>query len=202
MNFGSIRRLVFRLEVTMGRVVYSMNVSLDGYVNTSEGSLDWIVMDEELHFWFNEHARSAGAFVYGRRLYEIMSGYWPTAVDDANATPAMVDFAQIWSPKPKVVFSNTLDSVGWNSRLVSGEVQPEFERLKAEFDGDIEVGGPTLAAQLIERRLIDEYRLVIHPVVLGSGTPFFPEDSPRFPLRPIEQRQFASGAIYLGYAAV
>jgi dihydrofolate reductase len=186
----------------MGKVVYSMNVSLDGYVNTSEGSLDWIDMDEELHFWFNEHARNASAFVYGRRLFETMSGYWPTAQDDPKATPAMVDFAQMWNPKPKTVFSHTLESVGWNSRLVRGDVEAEVGRLKAEFDGDLEVGGPTLAAELIERRLIDEYRLVIHPVVLGSGTPFFPESSPRIPLRLIETRQFASGAIYLGYAAV
>jgi dihydrofolate reductase len=186
----------------MGKVIYSMNVSLDGFVNTAERSLDWVQMDEELHFWFNEHAREASAFVYGRRLYQVMTGYWPTAGSDPAASPAMLDFAGIWNPKPKIVFSNTLESVGWNSRLVKGDVGVELDRLKAEFDGDLEIGGATLAAAFIERGLVDEYRLVIHPVVLGSGTPFFPNGSGRLQLRQFDTRRFESGAIYLGYTRV
>ena len=86
----------------MGKVVYLMNVSLDGFVNTADGSLDWTLVDEELHSWFNEHEREAGAFVYGRRLYEAMAAYAPTPENDPAATPAMVEFARIWNPKPKV----------------------------------------------------------------------------------------------------
>ena len=139
----------------MGKVVYLMNVSLDGFVNTADGSLDWTLVDEELHSWFNEHEREAGAFVYGRRLYEVMAAYWPTAENDPAATPAMVEFARIWNPKPKVVFSTTLESVDWNSRLVHGEVGAELKRVKAEFGGELHIGGPSLAAQLIERDLVD-----------------------------------------------
>ena len=183
----------------MGKVVYLMNVSLDGFVNTADGSLDWTLVDEELHSWFNEHEREAGAFVYGRRLYEVMAAYWPTAENDPAATPAMVEFARIWNPKPKVVFSTTLESVDWNSRLVHGEVGAELKRVKAEFGGELHIGGPSLAAQFIERDLVDEYGLVIHPEVLGAGTPFFPKDSTRIRLRQVDMRRFVSGVVYIRY---
>src|SRR5919197_4368132 len=153
----------------MGKVVYLMNVSLDGFVNTADGSLDWTLVDEELHSWFNEHEREAGAFVYGRRLYEVMAAYWPTAENDPAATPAMVEFARIWNPKAKVVFSTTLESVDWNSRLVHGEVGAELKRVKAEFGGELHIGGPSLAAQFIERDLVDSpvRRAASSPASLG-----------------------------------
>jgi dihydrofolate reductase len=113
----------------------------------------------------------------------------------------MVEFAQIWNPMPKVVFSSTLDSVDWNSRLVRGDVGDEIERLRAEVDGEVDVGGPTLAAEAIRRGLVDEYRLVVHPVVLGAGTPFFPALDRPLALRLHETRRFTSGAVYLGYAS-
>jgi dihydrofolate reductase len=186
----------------MGKLIYLMNVSLDGYVETPERNLDWTHVDEELHSWFNDQSRAADVFIYGRRLYDVMASYWPTAESDPAATPAMLDFARIWIPKPKVVFSSTLDAVGWNSRLTRGDVGDELERLRAEFDGDIEVGGPTLASAFIRRGLVDEYRLVVHPVVLGAGTPYFPTlDSP-IRLRTSETHTFASGAMYLRYSAV
>jgi hypothetical protein len=102
----------------MGRLIYSMSVSLDGFVETPSRSLDWVIVDEELHALFNDEARAMSTFLYGRRMCELMSGYWPTAERDPSATPAMVEFGQIWTDKPKVVFSTTLDRVGWNSRLV------------------------------------------------------------------------------------
>jgi dihydrofolate reductase len=183
----------------MGNVVYSMDVSLDGFVNSANRSLDWANVDEELHTWFNDRAREASVFVYGRRLYELMASHWPTAEEDPSATPAMLDFARIWKPKPKVVFSTTLKIVDWNTRLVKGDVGEELERLRAEFDGDIDIGGPTLAAQFISRGLVDEYRLVIHPVLLGAGTPFFPELDGSIALRQTETRIFGNGAVYVGY---
>lgn len=184
----------------MGKVVYSMNVSLDGFVETPDHSLDWANVDEEIHRWFNDESRAAGAFVYGRRLYEVMAAYWPTAESDPAATPAMVEFAQIWNPMPKVVFSSTLDSVQWNSRLARGDVGDEVERLRAEVDGEISIGGPTLAAELIRRGLVDEYRLAVHPVVLGAGTPFFPALDRPLKLRLLDTRRFGSGAMVLTYA--
>ncbi len=183
----------------MGRLVYLMNVSLDGYVETPEHSLDWAITDEEILSWFNDQERETEADLYGRRLYEVMAAYWPTALSDPAATPAMLEFARIWNPKPKVVFSTTLASVDWNSRLVRGDVGEELARLRIEFDGTLEVGGPTLAAAFIRRGLVDEYRLVVHPVILGGGTPYFPRLDAPIRLRPTETRSFANGCRYLGY---
>jgi dihydrofolate reductase len=184
----------------MGKLIYSMNVSLDGYVETPDHDLDWTNVDDELHTWWNDQVRAADAFLYGRRLYEVMAAYWPTAGSDPAATEPMLDFARIWNPKPKVVFSSTLESVDWNSRLVSGDVSQELARLRTEFHGDLDVGGPTLAAEFIRRGLIDEYRLLVHPVILGAGTPFFPELNTPIRLRLTESQRFGSGVLYLGYA--
>ena len=185
----------------MGRLIYLMNVSLDGYVETVDHGLDWTVIDEELHTWFNERERATDASLYGRRLYEVMTAYWPTAESDPAATEAMLDFARIWNAKPKIVFSTTLDRVEGNARLVTGDVGEALAQLRTEFDGDLEVGGPTLAAAFIERGLVDVYQLVVHPVVLGAGTPFFPRLERPIGLRLVESLSFGSGAIYLGYAA-
>jgi dihydrofolate reductase len=185
----------------MGKLIYLMNVSLDGFVETPDHGLDWTTIDEEIHSWFNEQLAATDASLYGRRLYEVMAAYWPTAEEDPDATPVMLEFARIWNATPKVVFSRTLDRVVSNSRIVSGDVEEVLARVREEFTGDLEVGGPTLAAAFIERGLIDEYRLVVHPVILGGGTPFFPGLNQPVGLRLVETRTFSSGAVYLGYAA-
>jgi dihydrofolate reductase len=186
-------------EEHVGRLIYSMNVSLDGYIETADHSLDWTVVDEELHCWFTDRAREEQAFLYGRRLYEVMAPYWPNAEKDPTSTDFELDFARMWVPKPKIVFSTSLKSVDWNSRLVHGDVGEIYSELRREFDGDLEVAGPHLAAQFIRRGLVDEYGLVVHPVMLGAGTPYFPKlDSP-IRLRLVETRRFANGATYLGY---
>ncbi|HET8568094.1 MAG TPA: dihydrofolate reductase family protein [Candidatus Limnocylindria bacterium] len=184
----------------MGKLIYAMNVSLDGYVETPDHRVDWGIVDEELHTWFSDRARALDASLYGRRLYEVMSAYWPTAESDPSATPAMLEFARIWNQMPKIVFSTTLRAVQWNSRLVSGDVADELSRVRAEFPGDLEVGGPTLAAAFIRRGLVDEYQLLVHPVILGAGTPFFPRLDRPIPLELFETRRFVSGVTYLGYA--
>lgn len=184
----------------MGKLIYLMNVSLDGYVETPDHGLDWTNVDEELHSWFNDRMREADALLYGRRLYEVMAAYWPTAESDPSATDYMLEFARTWCEKPKVVFSSTLQTVDWNSRLVSGDVGEELARLRTEFDGDLDVGGPTLASAFIRRGLVDEYRLIVHPVILGAGTSFFPDLESPTRLRQTETRTFASGVVYLGYA--
>lgn len=186
----------------MGKLIYLLNVSLDGYIETPDHSLDWTTVDDELHTWFNDRTRELDASLYGRRLYELMSAYWPTAETDPSATTAMVEFARIWNAMPKFVFSSTLASVDWNSRLVTGDVGDELASLRAEFDGDLAVGGPTLASAFIRRGLVDEYRLIVHPVILGAGTPFFPQLETSIRLQLTETRRFDSGVVYLGYAAV
>jgi dihydrofolate reductase len=185
----------------MGRLIYSMNVSLDGYAAGPDGGLDWTTIDEEIHSWWNEQMRGADAVIWGRRVYELMVGYWPTAESDPKATPAMLEFAQVTNPKPKVVFSTTLDAVTWNGRLVRGDVATVLAALREEFAGDLVIAGPTLAAQFVQRGLVDEYRLVVHPAIVGGGLPFFPGLERPAGLRLLQTRTFESGAIYLGYAA-
>lgn len=186
----------------MGRVVYSMSVSLDGFVETPSRSLDWIRVDDELHSFFNDEARAMSAFLYGRRMYELMVDYWPTAETDPSATPAMLEFARIWKDKPKIVLSRTLERVEWNSRLVRDGAAEEVARLRAQPGFDMDVGGPTTAATLIRLGLIDEYRLFVHPVILGAGTPFFPALEGRVGLTLLETRTFGSGVVYLRYETV
>ena len=183
----------------MGKLVYLLNVSLDGYVETPDHSLDWSVVDEELHSWFNDRSRETDAFLYGRRLYEVMNAFWPTAESDPSAPDYIVDFARVWNATPKIVFSTSLTRVEGNSRLVSGDVGDVLARVRTEFPGELSVAGPTLAAQFIRRGLIDEYRVVVHPVILGAGLPFFPQLEASIGLRLTETRQFTSGAVYLSY---
>ncbi len=186
----------------MGKLIYCLNVSLDGFIETVDHGLDWALVDDELHTWFNEQTRSLDASLYGRRLYEVMAAYWPTAESDPAATETEREFARIWNATPKIVFSTTLDSVGPGCRLVAGDVGDRLAELRSEFSGDLEVGGPTLASAFIERGLVDEYRLVVHPVVLGAGTPFFPTLRDRIGLRLLETHTFRSGVMYLGYETV
>jgi len=183
----------------MGKLIYLMNVSLDGFVETPDHRVDWGTVDDELHEWFNQQSREAGAFIYGRKLYETMAAYWPTGESNPASTPAMVEFARIWNRTPKIVFSTTLASVDWNSRLARGDVGEELERIRGEIDGDLEVAGPTLAAQFIRRGLVDEYRMVVHPVMLGAGTPYLPPLEHQLDLELVEMHRFASGVVYLGY---
>jgi dihydrofolate reductase len=183
----------------MGKLVYLMNVSLDGYVETPDHSLDWTDVNEEVHRWFGDRSRETDAFLYGRRLYEVMNAFWPTAESDPSAPDYIIDFARVWNATPKIVFSTSLAGVEGNSRLVSGDVGDVLARLRAEFPGELSVAGPTLAAQFIRRGLIDEYRVVVHPVILGAGLPFFPALETPVGLRLTETRQFASGAMYLAY---
>lgn len=186
----------------MGRLIYSMSVSLDGFVETPDRSLEWVQVDEELHTFFNEEAREVSAFLYGRRLYDLMTDYWPSAETDPSATPTMVEFARIWKDKPKIVFSRTLERVDWNSRLVRDDAAAEVVRLKAEPGFDMSVGGPTTAAPLIRLGLIDEYRLYVQPVILGAGLPFFPGLDEPIGLELRETRTFGSGVVYQRYEAV
>ncbi len=184
----------------MGKLVYLMNVSLDGFVETVDHSPGWAVPDDELHSWFNDQVRGTDALLYGRRLYETMAAYWPHADSDPNATPTTLDFARVWNEKPKIVFSTTLERVDWNSRLVRGDPVGELARLKAEFPGELSVGGPTLASTFIRAGLVDEYRIVLHPAVLGSGgLSFFPGLESPLRLRLVDTKRFASGPIYLAY---
>lgn len=186
----------------MGKLIYTFNVSLDGFVESVDRRLDWAVVDDELHTWFNDQTRALDATLYGRRLYEVMAAYWPTGASDPVATEPMREFARLWNAMPKIVFSSSLDAVGPGCRLMAGDVGDRLAELRAEFPGDLGVGGPTLASAFIERGLVDEYRLVVHPVILGAGRPLFPALREGISLRLRETRTFSTGVVYLGYEAV
>jgi dihydrofolate reductase len=183
----------------MGKLIYLLNVSADGFIARPDGELDWPAVDDELHSWFNEHARGMEASLYGRRMYELMSGYWPTAEADPDITDTEREFARIWNRVPKVVFSSTLESVGPNARLVNGDVGEILADLRREMDGDLEVSGANLAGQFVRRGLVDEFQLVIHPVILGSGRPYWPELDSSVRLRTLATHTFTSGVHLISY---
>jgi dihydrofolate reductase len=158
-------------------------------------------MDEELHRWFNDRQRTLAAEFYGRRLYELMNPYWPTAASNPDASPVEREYGELWVKTLKIVFSSTPQQVEGNARQATGTIEEELERARAEFDGNLGVGGPTLAAEFIRRGLVDEYQLVVHPAVIGGGTPFFPRGVNR-KLRLTDTRKFGSGVIALTYEPV
>ncbi|MGW0158999.1 dihydrofolate reductase family protein [Mycobacterium sp. NPDC003323] len=183
----------------MGKLIYGFTVSVDGYIADAQGNIDWSDPSDELHQYWNDFERETALSLYGRRLYELMSAYWPTADQDPDATALIRDFAQVWCAMPKVVFSQTLDAVSWNSRLERGDPVEVATRLKAETDGQLEVAGAALAAPIIQAGLVDEYRLVIAPTAVGGGTPFFPTFPSWMSLRLVENRTFPGGAVLLRY---
>ncbi|MFE9773639.1 dihydrofolate reductase family protein [Streptomyces sp. NPDC005931] len=186
----------------MRSVTYSMGVSLDGYIVGPDGRFDWTVPGEEVfRFWIDE-IRQVGVHVLGRRLYETML-YWETAEQDASLDEAELEWAALWKPLPKVVFSTTLSEVQGTARLASGGLAEEIERLRREpGEGDIAIGGATLAAEAAGLGLIDEYRAVVHPVLVGGGIPFFPRDERRVDLDLVETRTFQSSIVYLRHRVV
>ena len=183
----------------MRKVIYLMMVSLDGFVEGPNRELDWQIIDEELHTFVNNQQSAIDTYLYGRRMYQLMVNDWPTVDTDPSAPEYMVEFARIWKSMPKIVFSRTLDRVEWNSRLVRGNIAEEVAKLKAQPGKDMSVGGANLASTFIRLGLIDEYRIFIHPVVVGRGTPFFPALDDPLKLRLVETRTFGSGVVYLCY---
>ncbi|SNX55969.1 dihydrofolate reductase [Streptomyces sp. TLI_55] len=188
----------------MRTVTYSMNVSLDGYIADSGGDFAWSEPDDEVfRFWIDE-IRGVDVHVLGRRLYETML-YWETVdQDDPTLDEATREWVALWNPLPKVVFSRTLSSVrGKNVRLVSGNLVEEIERLRAEpGDGEIAIGGAALAAQAAAAGLIDEYRSIVYPVLVGGGNSFYPRHEQRADLELVETRTFKSKFVYLRHRVV
>ena len=183
----------------MRSVTYSMGVSLDGYIVGPDGEFDWAGPDEEVfRFWIDE-IRGVGVHLMGRRLYETML-YWETADQDRSLDDAELEWAALWNPLPKVVFSTTLSAVQGNARLASGGPADEIERLRAEpGEDEIAIGGATLAADAAAAGLIDEYRAMVYPVLVGGGIPFFPRRERRVDLELVETRTFGSSVVYLRY---
>ena len=180
----------------MRSVTYSMSVSLDGYIVGPDGGFDWAMPDKEVfRFWIDE-IRDVDVHLMGRRLYETML-YWETADQDPSLGEAELEWTALWNPLPKVVFSTTLSAVQGHARLASGSVAEEIERLRAEpGEGEIAIGGATLAAEAAASGLIDEYRTMVYPVLVGGGIPYFPRHERRVDLELVETRTFNSKVVY------
>ena len=182
----------------MRKLIYSMGVSLDGFIAGPAGEIDWTAPDPELHRFHNEQARAVGTHVCGRRLYEEMR-YWDTAEEDPSLPEHELEFARIWKAMPKLVFSTTLEQVAGNARLAGDGLAAEVAELKQQPGNDLAVGGAGLASSCMRLGLIDEYRLFVSPVALGGGTRFFPALDERINLELVETRTFGSRVVYVRY---
>jgi dihydrofolate reductase len=180
------------------RLIYSMGVSLDGFIAGPGGEIDWSAPDEELHRFHNRQMREVGAHLCGRRLYEEML-YWETADQDASAAEPVLEFAGIWRQLPKLVFSNSLAQVEGNATLAREDLAAEVAKLRLQPGKDLAVGGAGLAGACIALGLVDEFGLFVSPVVLGGGTPYFPRAAGKIELELLETRTFASRVVYLRY---
>jgi len=183
----------------MRKLTFGMNVSVDGYIAAPGPDLGWSVPSDELFQWWSDRVGTTGLSLYGRKLWETMSSHWPTADQQPGATQAEVEFARRWRNMPKVVFSSTIRTVDWNSRLVNGDAVAEITRLKADDGAPIDIGGATLAAAAMRASLIDEYLIVTHPVLVGGGTPFFTPLDNWVNLSLVETRTFPDGVLLTRY---
>jgi dihydrofolate reductase len=183
----------------MRKIILMMSVSLDGFIEGPHREIDWHMVDDELHAHFNKQLSAMGAFLSGRVTYELMAGFWPTADADPLSTGPVVEFARIWRDMPKIVFSRTLERAEWNTTIVRDVVAGQVMELKAQPGGDLVLGGADLAAAFMRHDLIDEYRLYVHPIVIGQGKPLFPALDARINLQLAEARTFGNGVVLLRY---
>lgn len=182
----------------MGRLIYSTQVSLDGFIADRGGSFDFTRPDDEVHAFVNDSLRPIGTHLYGRRLYDVMV-FWETVPDDSSVPPVMRDFGRFWRAADKVVHSRTLDRVTGGRTTLERDFEPDVVRgRKAASDADLLVGGAELAGQAFRAGLVDEVRLFVYPVLVGGGRPAFGEDvRGRLELR--EEHRFGSGVVHLRY---
>jgi dihydrofolate reductase len=182
----------------MAMLIYSAITSLDGYVADEAGKFDWAEPDEEVHRLVNDLERPVGTYLYGRRMYEVMT-YWETAHALPDQPPFVRDFAEIWQGADKIVYSKTLETAATARTRIERDFDPETVRqLKASAERDMTVGGPDLAAQAIRAGLVDELQLFVAPVVVGGGNQSLP-DGVRLKLELLDERRFESGVVYLRY---
>jgi dihydrofolate reductase len=182
----------------VGSVVAFISISLDGFIEGPQRQIDWHRVDQEFHEHVNDVLRRMAAFLDGRTTYQLMAEFWPTADADPDATPFVVDFARIWRDMPKVVYSRTLTSAGWNTTIRRDIDADEVRALAAQ--GDVTIGGADLITEFRERDLVDEYRIYVHPVLIGRGKRLFPDIDAKADLRLLESRVFGNGVVLLHYA--
>ena len=182
----------------MSRLIYVANVSLDGYIEDAHGSFDWTPPSDEFFAFITGLVRSAGTYLYGRRLYESMA-VWETDAALAAQSELMADFAHVWQAAEKVVYSTTLHDASTAKTRIERTFDPDAIRdLKASAAADLTVGGANLAAQAFRAGLVDECHLFIYPVFVGAGKASLPRDM-RADLELLDERRFGNGVVYVRY---
>lgn len=181
----------------MARLIYSMIMSLDGYIADGDGNFDWAAPDEEVHQYFNDMEREIGTYLYGRRMYETMI-YWETAHTHADS-PVELDYAQVWQAADKVVYSRTLETVSSERTRIERDFDADAVRqMKATAERDLTVAGPELAGQALGAGVVDECHLFVAPVIVGAGARALP-DGVRQDLELLDERRFGNGMVHLAY---
>ncbi|MFD0557387.1 dihydrofolate reductase [Stackebrandtia endophytica] len=182
----------------MGKLLYSMATSLDGYVVDADGRYDWSEPDEETHAFFNEYTSRFGTYLYGRRMYREMV-YWETVDQETGHPEVVYDFGRRWRAADKVVYSTTLEDVSSAKTTLERSFDPDaVRRLKDTTDLDMTIEGPTLAVHALRAGLVDEIHQFLSPVIVGGGISFFPDDL-RIDLDLIDERRFPTGMVMLQY---
>ena len=182
----------------MGRLISTHIASLDGYINDEQGRFDWSEPDEQVHAFVNDLERPIGTYLYGRRLYEVMT-YWETALEQPDAHEVEQDYARLWQAAEKVVYSTTLAEPSTARTRIERTFDPDaIRKLKDESDRDLTIGGADLASQALKAGLVDEIRLLFSPVIIGAGTRFL-TDHTRINLELTDERRFPNGVVYLAY---
>jgi dihydrofolate reductase len=183
----------------MRKIILTMQMSLDGFIEGPQRDISWHRVDDELHRHFNDELRTMGAFLSGRETYELMAGSWPTAAKDPSSTAPMVEYAAIWRDMPKIVYSKTLERAGWNTTVVRDVVVEDVRKLKEQPGGDLSLGGARLATTFRRLDLIDEYRIYVHPVLIGRGKSLFQPGPGTAGLQLLEAGAFGNGVALLRY---
>jgi len=182
----------------MAKLIYFMPTSLDGFIAGETDSMDWSAPDEEVSAFINDRHRPIGTYLYGRKNYETMT-IWETPDVIPGRTPAMMDFARIWQAADKIVYSKSLETVSTPKTRLEREFEPQTVRdLKAQLPHDISVAGPNLAAQAIRTGLVDEYHLLVIPIMLGGGKRVLPSNV-GVKLDLLDERRVGNGWVYLRY---
>jgi dihydrofolate reductase len=196
---GRATRARFRqsAEAELGELIYFAIQSLDGYIEDAQGKFDWGEPDEEVHTFVNDLERPVGTYLYGRRLYDVMT-VWETVAPERQ--PRYIqDFAELWRAADKVVYSRTLEAPSTAKTQLERDFDPDsVRRMKTEAARDLVVGGPELAAHAFQAGLVDQLHLVVVPVVVGGGKPSLP-DGVRLELELVDERRFGNGTVFLRY---
>jgi dihydrofolate reductase len=182
----------------MGKLVYFITTSLDGFVADQNGNFDWAMPSEEVHAFVNDIVRNVGTFLFGSKMYQVMRA-WESMPEDPTSQ-AVNDFASIWKGAKKIVYSTTLTELSIANASVERSFDPRnVQKLIAASDKDFGIGGPNLAGQAIKAGLVDEYHQIIAPVIIGGGNPWLPKDA-KLNLKLTAVHQFQNGFVHLQYS--